>query len=154
LRSRNLMASRGGLRSFQLQRAPLLPLLLFLFSLPQLIQTETQIRPHVQRSSQSMHALNDIYAALQPLSTCPPPLLLLPVLSGSSACALSAAPSSPPHSPSYNAQCELAGRILVIGDRPHPSLIHSSTSISPPPPSPPNTQPPYFFTRIPASGAM
>ncbi len=129
-----LMASRGSLGASQLQRAllPPLPLLLLLFSFPQFIQTQTLTSPRAQRSSQSTHALNDIYAALQPLSACPPPLLLLPVLSGTSACVTPATPSSPPLSSSYSAQCELAGRILVIGDRPHPSLFHSSTSAPPP----------------------
>jgi hypothetical protein len=99
-----------------------LPLLLlfFLLSLPRLIKTQTTL--HSQQSSEFTHMLNELYAALQPLATCPPPLILRPVFLGSSACVL----PTPPSCPLCQHHCELAGRTLVIGDLPILSLIHSS----------------------------
>ena len=118
--------SRKSLRAFAQQcTQPTLLLLLFsLVSFPPPVITHTTSQ--YGYSSHFTHTLNDLYAALQPLAACPPPLLLSPAFLGS-ACVLPAPPFHW-HTPRQHQQlCEFGGRTLVIGDRLSPSLIHSPT---------------------------
>jgi hypothetical protein len=127
-----------NIRAFEHQKllfkqwmSPRLPLMLLISLLffSQLVTGgggTTHSRPSLSlrssQSSQFTHALNELYASLHPLVACPFPLLLRPVFMGNSACVLPA-----PSSPIHEHYCELAGRILVVGDHLPPSFIHSST---------------------------